>query len=189
MSDNRVTQEQNTVLGDQAGRDVIKHNYNIQGGPYSVRAMKRLIEKFDEQQKNDTTLQGYIAELEQYFAPKNGDVLGVEEKLRESAAANFIEYALEAKESYNKKVTKYVLYEAAQEINVHLLALTKTYFEFRIKPRLQGITEQELGHVILEFVINPLWTELDENPLGFTATDLAGMLYFLTGNCHITWKN
>jgi hypothetical protein len=64
-----------------------------------------------------------------------------------------------------------------------------SYFENEIKPLLQkGEDEQLINSMINERLVKPLIAELDENLLGFTAHDINGMLYFLTGNCHLKWN-
>jgi hypothetical protein len=44
-----------------------------------------------------------------------------------------------------------------------------------------------INSLISEKVINPLIVELGDNLFDFTPDDVQGMLYFLTGNCHIKW--
>jgi hypothetical protein len=71
---------------------------------------------------------------------------------------------------------------------VHLLALVESYFENEIRPQISlGKTSEEIKTLIQQLIVIPLLLELEENLLGFNASDINGMLYFLTGNCHIKW--
>jgi ABC-3C protein len=189
MSD--VTQKHNLVGGDQAGGDIDKsqRSYTFQKTQESISYMSRLLKKFEHERANNITLNGYVEQLEHYHSRLEGDVLGLEQKLKDGNAEDFIDFALKAKESFYKRLTKYQLYESAQEINVHLLALVISYFELQIAPRIRaGCDAQELGVLINQFILQPLLEQLEENTLGFTAVDINGMLFFLTGNCHLTWK-
>lgn len=187
MSDHEIKQEGNVVLGDQSAGDMFK--FSITKSQRSLASMKRLLKKFEEQVASNTTLSEYVEELKSYATQKEGDIIGLEEKLKGGPAEHFTEYALEAKESYHKKLTRYQLFEAAQQIHIHLLALTKDRFEYHIKPLLRGgIAEQQLALSLRELVIEPIREELDENPLDLNAVDVTGMLYFLTGNCHLRWN-
>jgi hypothetical protein len=186
MSEDKVNQTGNFVGENLAARDVNIKNYY---GPPSVQAMRRLVEKFEAELKSDPKLQQLIEELERYYKKKDGDMLTLEEKLEGSAAKNFTGNALVAKESYNKLLTKYSLYQSAQEINVYMLGRTMFLFDYYIKPKLrEGIDECALADLIMD-VERKLMIEVDDNPLKFTSIELVGMLYFLTGKCHLNWKD
>ncbi|HEX3142503.1 MAG TPA: ABC-three component system protein [Pyrinomonadaceae bacterium] len=191
MNDPEVKQEGNLVLGDQAAGSIDKstRSYNFPKPQQSASTMARLLKRFEYERTNNITLKGYIEELNHYYSPVEGDVIGLEQKLKDGKAENFLKFALSTKERFYKRLTKFELYESAQKINAHLLALVITYFELQIAPRIrQGLKEDELGTVIKEFIIEPLLREVEDNSLGFDAEDIAGMLFFLTGNCHLTWK-
>jgi hypothetical protein len=187
MSEGTVNQEGNIVAGHQGGRDVnVTNNYYP---PTSYQAMRRLVEKFEQEIKGDAKLQHFIEELERYYKQKHGDNLTLEEKLAGSAAKNFTDTALVAKESYSKLLTKYSLYQSAQEINVYLLGRTMFLFEYEIRPKLrEGINESALATLIID-VERQLMSEVDDNPLRFTSMEVVGMLYFLTAKCHLNWKD
>src|SRR4051812_31535972 len=103
MSDHEIIQEGNIVHGDQAAGGIYK--YSVTKSQQSLASMKQLLKRFEEQRANNATLNEYIEELKKYATPKEGEVIGLEEKLRGGPGENFIEYALEAKESYHKKLT------------------------------------------------------------------------------------
>lgn len=188
MDDNEIRQSGNIVVGDQAGRDVHKPNYVFQRSDIAISYMSELLRRFAEEQQNNLKLNGLIDDLDYYNSPLTGDVLGLEQKLTHGNRESFIDYALRAKERFHKKLVKYQFFESAQKINVHLLALVQSYFEYHIAPKIHSAASaEEISTLVQELVINPLLGQLEENTLGFTALDINGMLYFLTGNCHIKW--
>ena len=78
--------------------------------------------------------------------------------------------------------------EVAQKINVYLLAAVRSYYMLEIYPRICNNEDQmTINSLISEKIINPLIVELGDNLFDFTHEDILGMLYFLTGNCHIKW--
>jgi hypothetical protein len=190
MSDNEVRQSNNSVAGDQAGRDINKPTSNLTftQSKINISYMSSLLNKFQAELDGNVQLNAIIEDLNYYRCPYKDDVVGLEKKLRDGNREDFIDFALRTKERFHKKLVKYQLYESAQRINVHLLSMVVSYFENHIKPRiLNGHSSLEVGSLIQEFIVNPLLNELEENHLGFTAEDINGMLYFLTGNCHIKW--
>jgi hypothetical protein len=190
MSDNnnKVKQENNTVGGDQAGRDI--NNYNFGNNSSRLSQMTRLIEKFKTEKANNPQLSVFINELE-HFTNRigNENVIGLEEKLKAGNRENIIEFALRNKELYSRKLLKFQFSEAAQQINVYLLGLAEVYFTNYVYPKIcNDESESAVNTVLIEQVINPLINELDENVLDFSPTEINGMIYFLTGNCHIKWS-
>lgn len=190
MSDNnnKVKQENNTVNGSQAGRDI--NNFNFGSSTTKISQMTRLIEKFKTEKANNPQLNIFVNELE-HFTKRigNENVIGLEEKLKAGNRENIIEFALRNKELYSRKLLKFQFSEAAQQINVYLLGLAEVYFTNYVYPRIcNDAPETTVNTILMEQVINPLINELDENVLDFSPSEINGMIYFLTGNCHIKWS-
>lgn len=190
MSDNnnKVKQENNIVGHDQAGRDI--NNFILGNNSSKLSQMTRLIEKFKKEKANNPQLNVFINELE-HFTKRigNENVIGLEEKLKAGNKENIIEFALRNKELYSRKLLKFQFSEAAQQINVYLLGLAEVYFTNYVYPRIcNDESENIVNTVLMEQVITPLINELDENVLDFSPSEINGMIYFLTGNCHIKWN-
>lgn len=188
MSEEKVVLTDSKVIGDLAGRDIDKSKKYIFSGS-KTNYMQILLKKFKEEENANAPLQAYLEDLDYYNNKRTGDVIGLEEKLTLGDRSNFIDFAIGAKEKYHRKLYRYQFSEAAQLINIHLLGLVISYFENEIKPLIvKGEDEQFVNSMITERLIKPILDELDENLLGFSAHDINGMIYFLTGNCHINWK-
>jgi hypothetical protein len=188
MADDKITIDKSKIVGDVAAGNIDKSKtYDFSGSKSTYMGI--LLTKFKQEQENNQRLSAFIEDLDYYFNKKKDDVTGIQEKLE---AANrrqgFIEFAIEAKDRYHRKLYKFQFSEAAQKINLHLLGLVISYFENEIHPLLEkGEDEQLINSMITERLVMPLLNELDENYLGFTAHDINGMLHFLTGNCHLKW--
>ena len=183
MADDKISIEDSEIGGDVAGGDIDKSRKYIFTGSKSSY-MSILLEKFKKEQEGDSKLTEFIDDLDYYYNKRKDDVIGLEEKLSNAnRRQSFIDFAVEAKDKYHRKLYKYQFSEAAQKINIHLLGLVISYFENEIHPLLEkGEDEKLINSMITERLINPLMTELDENYLGFTAHDINGMLHFIAEN-------
>lgn len=178
----------NKVAGDIAGRDVNKPSH-LHLGEQKFSQMKILLEKFKKEQAESQQLTTFIEDLDYFNTPKqNETVVGLDNKLKAGNRQNFLEYATDVKDRYHRKLYKFQFSEAAQKINVHLLALVQSYYMNEVYPLVcENKDALVINSLISERIVQPLLSELDENTLGFSAQDINGMLYFLTGNCHIKW--
>ena len=187
MSDNTEISD-NDVGGDIAGRDIDKSSH-LHLGESKQTQMKILLKKFKEEQQENKQLNEFIDDLNYFNTPKGNEIIvGLENKLVAGNRTNLVDYAKDMKDRFHRKLYKYQFSEAAQKINLHLLALVQSYYMNEVYPM---ICENEdatvINALITERIIRPLLEELDDNTLGFNAQDINGMLYFLTGNCHIKW--
>lgn len=189
MSNNLVRQSGNTAGENIVGRDLIDNsitnNYSEIG---KFARLKELYNLFEQEKENNSEFKEFIEELQRYRTPKNEVVQGLKAKLIDGNRLNVIEFAEEVKDLYTRKLYANALYKSAQEINVFFLGLVWEYFTYSVYPLVcNGASEQEIGQAITQHISTPLQAALEGNTLGLTSTDINGMLYFLTGNCHIKW--
>lgn len=195
MANDKTIQKSNIVHGDNAGNDIIKNGDKVDGDKYVVNysskksKLQELFEKFEYEKENDIRIKTIIEDLEHFSSQRKGEVIGLEQKLINGKRETIIDYAMDCKDYYARKLYRYEFYESAQKINVYLLALVESYYHDSIFPLIkQGLSEPEIGKLVQDKIINPLLAELDGDTLGFSAKDIQGMLYLLTGNCHIKWN-
>jgi hypothetical protein len=194
MSENKVSQSKNEAGGDLAGRDIIRNRnsiyYDFGKGNRLIAPIQSLYAEFELEKETNPQITEFIEELNYYYNKLDGEVIGLEEKLKNANREGFIKFALRVKETYHKKLYRHQFSDTAQRINVFVLALVESYFTNIVYPKICAhASYEEINILIQENVINKVLNELGENVLGFTATDINGMLYFLTGNCHIEWTN
>jgi len=173
---------------DIAGRDI--NTTNIYVTHEKSAYLERLYNKYQEESKNNPQLISFIEDLDYYNSQVQGDaIIGLENKLIDGEKRNIIWYAKNVKERYHKKLFKISQFsEIAQEINVYLLATVRSYYMLEIYPQVcNKEDDQIISALISQKIVNPLLTDLGDNLFGFTPDDIQGMLYFLTGNCHIKW--
>jgi hypothetical protein len=186
----QTTSQDGNTAENIAGRD-INDNRTFHFSSLSSakhKKLKDLFEKFEHEKKNNIQLNEIIDDLLHYTTPKAEIVVGLEAKLRAANRDGQIEFAKEVKEKYAKKLTKYQFFMSAQKINVYLLGLVWTYFMQAVYPMIcNGESEEKINSAINSLIIEPLLEALDGDTMEFNPPEIFGMIYFLTGNCHIKW--
>jgi len=154
----------------------------------------RLFSKLNSEVISNDRYPQILEELQRYLTDK--DSYGLEKKLIDGGfSEQEIIKASDRKEMYVKKQEKNILYVSAQRIYCELLAKIMIDFEVYIDPLInRGETKEVILKEISEKVINPMFSLLNENAaddevLYFNAEEIYGMIYYLTGRCHLNWKN
>ncbi len=119
--------------------------------------------------------------------PKLGRNL--EQKLLDGNKNHVIPFAIECKHRINKKISKYGLFRTANDVFVYLLGHIETKFLTTIKSRIcsEKFESYEIDDLIESEIINKLWGDCQYSSLFENFDELYGLLYLLTGNCHIDW--
>jgi len=188
---NHVNQEDNSVEGDLVGRDKFEKNYHIGSTAFSGSSqLEKLYSRFEEEKRTNATIDNIIDELQHYKNQlSDSSVLGLNVKLENGNRAHYLEFAMTVKEKFTKKLLKNEHSESAQEIYAFLLAKVYSSFQTNIKPRMtENHPEEYITRLIHEHIIKPLEDILGDNLLKIYEDDIHGMIYFLTGNCHLNWN-
>ncbi|WP_339886715.1 ABC-three component system protein [uncultured Flavobacterium sp.] len=189
---NEVTQSDNIIEnGDLAGRDINKSTYNIGRITFGGQSqLEKLYERL-EKEKNESTIFSEIVDELLHFksnADDNG-FIGLEKKLENGNRINYLHFAETSKEKFAKKLLKNEHSETAQLIYAFLLAKVYSSFQTNIYPRIyEGLSEEFINQLVTEYIIKPLEDILGNNLLRIYDDEINGMIYFLTGNCHIKWN-
>ena len=186
-----VTQKENTVKGDLAGRDINKSIYNIGRVTFGGKSQLELLyEKLEKERKNDTVFSEIIDELLHYRQQvKDEKVIGLEQKLKNGNRLKYLEFAEKTKEIFVKKLLKNEHSETAQAIYAFILAKIYSGFSTYVYPKImEGQPDEIINQHISNFIIQPLEDLLGVNLLRIYEDEIYGMIYFLTGNCHIKWE-
>ena len=172
---------ENIVGGDQQLH--VTNNYV----PPSILAP--LYKRLREADANQPANEHIVEQLRHYCSvDSDGDIRGLEEKLKDSERQDLLLMATKLKEAASMKIMKWQTSGVAQEIITSILAHIHTAFTLHVVPIVQaGGSRIEVDQVISEKVIKPTETMLGDNDLVLTHVDLLGMLFFLGGNCHVRW--
>ena len=186
---NRVEVSGSQIGNDLVGRDKNVLNVNLYDSSEKVFAyIQSLSLKFKKEQEQDEKIDSLIEGLI-YYTNSDGVVLGLDKKLEDTEFEINLKYARSAKERFSKKLFKFEYFQSAQEIFVFLLAKIESNFAMFIYPKLiESTKREEVLDLIEKHIIKPIYDELGDNVLGLNQVDIYGMMYFLTGNCHLDWK-
>lgn len=169
------------------------HIHQQVGGQNS--RMASWFRKLKEEIDHDDKLQKKMADIMRYRT-KLPHTLGLKRKLQDGGYnKTAIDKACRLKQGYAKKATKYQYYEMANRIDDYLFAILSNRFDDYVYPLI--VNQRPLADIkqaVSDQVIIPVMKELNENGeddiyLCYTTDDILGMLYYLTGNCHINWAN
>lgn len=189
MSDSLV--RNNSAIGAQA--NVMENNGTINIGNSRSR-LSATFERLEQEILNNTRKE-VIDELLMYTTKLDG-TKGLEEKLQDGGFQKmFIQKAIIQKEMYAKRATKYECYPAAQEIILSLFARIKNEFDVRIYPMIiTGVDVPLIMQEVHKQIVSPFLQMIETNgandqSLYFNMDHIYGMIYYLTGMCHLNWKD
>ena len=185
MSDSFVRND--STVGTQAN---VKENYGYISIGNSRSRLSATFERLEQEILNNTT-QEVIDELLMYTTKLDG-TKGLEEKLQDGGFKNlFIQKAILQKEMYAKRATKYECYPAAQK----MFARIKNEFDIKIYPMIsKGADVSSIMQEVHKQIVSPILQMIETNgandqSLYFNMDHIYGMIYYLTGMCHLNWKD
>ena len=189
MSDSFV--QNDSTVGTQAN---VKENYGYISIGNSRSRLYATFERLEQEILNNTRKE-VIDELLMYTTKLDG-TKGLEEKLQDGGFQKmFIQKAIIQKEMYAKRATKYECYPAAQEIILSLFARIKNEFDVRIYPMIiTGVDVPLIMQEVHKQIVSPILQMIETNgandqSLYFNMDHIYGMIYYLTGMCHLNWKD
>jgi hypothetical protein len=174
--------------GDVVGGNKTAYTY-IFSGPVSPLTHLSL-EYENELIKCSSEIGACLPALQHYMRGIDSDqVQGLDEKLRDAARDEQVIEASRQKEIFAKHLHKHATSRAAQKIFLYLLGELLNKFKIYIVPKINaGMTNLEIDRAVYEEVFSPTLQSLDKNVLDLFHDEIWGMIYYLTGNCHIKWS-
>ena len=181
---NFITRLRNVIAGnDIVGRDKITNN--ILPLPRQLDLLSESYKKEVEENKTTTSI---IDELNHY-KNKRTEIRDLTEKLTEAGFTDLIDEGEELKELVAKLIIKNQNYKSAQKIITYLLSEVESIFNSKIKHKLTDTDEiNQVKLLIREHIEKEVGDKLGENVLEIFNRQISGMVFFLTGNCHLEWK-
>ena len=189
MADKNTTFVQDTTVGGKlVGRD--DNSMNFISSYNCCMYLEELYEKFQKEKETCPEFKEMCSELDYLNSQvENDKVIGLEEKLKAGGRERILDYAAKMKEKFHKKLMLYSQYSnAAQDINIYILSKVQRGFMMDVYTLIcNNESESKIDAMIDEKIINPVKAELGINLFKYDEGDIMGMIFFLTGNCHIKW--
>lgn len=191
-----VVQTGNEAGGHLGARDVnavtIEGDLNI--NPPQMRGestLARLYKRLRDEVADDQQLTEYIDHLKIFTrVVEDESIVGLEGKLDAAKRTDQLDMAMAMKEMVYSELRANMFSETFQTIYATLMAKIHEDFETWVRPAIvDGESRATIDQLISERVIKPVVLELDECSEydGVAIPTVRGMLYFLTGNCHLVW--
>jgi len=169
---------------------------NIEGNVYlskKTRFAKRF-EKLNKEVASDERYEGIMESLKYYLTSRDG--IDMPTKLHDGGfkESEIIE-ATRKKEKYAKRLELNKFFESAQWIDSQLFGKIKMDFEAFVLPLVNaGASKDEILKEVVLKVVQPVLDLINiegenDEVLNYNADDIFGMVYYLTGQCHLNWKN
>lgn len=185
---NTVSVQDATVVGKLVGRDDNSTNF-ITSYERSMY-LEKLYEEFQKEKETCPELKEMCADLDYLNSQvENDKVIGLEEKLKSGGRERILDYATRMKEKFHKKLMLTSQYSnAAQDVNVYILSKVQRGFMMDVYTLIcNNESGEKIDAMIEEKIIKPVKAELGINLFKYDEGDIMGMIFFLTGNCHIKW--
>ena len=168
---------------------------NAMHGDIQFAKISRLGQRFKrlkEEVEKDIRYNGFIDDFKRYNTELDGK--SMPDKLADGGFSKLeIQRATIKKHQYSKKLEKNKLYETAQLIDMELLAIINLNFETYVEPLIEKKAEKSLIKTcVREKIIDPIFQLINQDGqedtfLNYNVDDIYGMVFFLTGKCHLNW--
>lgn len=185
-------------FNDTKIRKVDNYNPNAREvNNYYTQSESRLggwFRRLNDEINNDIRLQKKLDDIKRYRT-KLPHTIGLEAKLKDGGfSQSAIDKARRLKMYFAKKSTRFQYYESAQLIDGYLFAKLCQHFDTYILPNIESQPLCDIRQMVYEKVVLPIIDEINANgsydrQLCYNEDDIYGMLYYLTGKCHINWKD
>lgn len=168
---------------------------NVAGGNLTITppnrnsSLRELILTIRRDFSNDSAFTEFLEELSEYMKDRpNSEIIGLEEKLKKGNREDLIRDATYLKNKFSKLLVRGQLSISSQKIFCHILAHICTVFRMIVKPQIvAGVTKQQIEQTIYDEIINKIYAEISDTMTDITQDHIHGMIYYLTGNCHLDW--
>lgn len=149
------------------------------------KAIKAILETIEE----NPEFEGIIEELAEYITDRPGrEIIGVEKKLENGGRQDLLEDAIYLKSKFERFLAKKQLSLTEQNVYAHVLAAMETSFNQLIRPLIkEGRPTSEIDEAVHKHIIEPIYASVVGFNASVNTSTVRGMLYFLTGKCHLLW--
>ncbi|MHA6299833.1 ABC-three component system protein [Devosia sp. CAU 1758] len=191
-----IAQSDNSVGGHMAARDVIAPSgdyiVNVTHGGRATSQLHKLYKKLSEEAEGDKVLTTFIRQLEVYTRQVADEkVIGLEGKFAAANREIELDMAKVMKESVYADLRENLFSPTYQRIAATLMGKIHESFRNNVTPLVdEEASNKEIDFAVNTLVVAPIVHELSECPDFYDdpIRIVRGMLYFLTGNCHLGWR-
>ncbi|MBT9098387.1 hypothetical protein KFZ76_11785 [Methylovulum psychrotolerans] len=170
---------------DSAGHRGDNHFYQA-----PMSSLEKAISQIRTNLAGDEKLYDIISDLNDYITDYPlRQIIGLDKKLEQGKRQDLIEEAILLKNKFERRIAKNQMSMSEQHIYVQVLATINTIWQLKIKPMISnGDSSQAVDEAILQNLIQPVHTAIVTYDSLINTDTVRGMLFFLTGKCHLAWE-
>lgn len=180
-----------TIKDSEIGGSVhVGDHFQIIIPPPDPQAISRALAKLQDLSEDDEDFQYFIDRLDFFTTQKlRSPVIGLEEKLRNGGREDLVEVAIERKDAFAKRLMRSQLSRRRQWIFLHILQKISFAFEQLVRPLiLKEAPPEVIDRVIMDGIVDTIYREVMGEDITIDLHTISGMLFFLTGKCHLIWE-
>ncbi|CAB3960446.1 MULTISPECIES: ABC-three component system protein [Burkholderia] len=187
-----TSQSHNDVTGDLVGGDKVDNRkttvIQLVASTTAGQELEGLYAKLKADGIGDASHGQFSAKLQHYMSSTtDGDVRGLDAKLRDSGREDQIWAAKGLKERAVKSIMRHQTSRTAQRVYTIVLSELHAAFTLTVTPVIQEGADRVAVDQCINAILQATKSMLGENVLEFDVMDLLALLYYLGGNCHIRW--
>lgn len=168
-------------------KDSAKHIGDNNFAP--LTSLETAIEQIKKKWDRDEKLVDLIEELADYITEHpDRAIIGLEKKLEQGERIDLFSRARWLKNKFARRVAKNQMSITEQYVYTQILSAINTAWFQNIHPSIvSGAKNHEIDRLIHEELIKPIHQAIVRFDCTITTETVSGMVYFLTGKCHLVW--
>lgn len=156
----------------------------------AVSSLEQAVIEIKKNLGEDKKAVDIIDELADYITEHpTRKVIGLENKLKNGDREDLKDRAVLLKNRFERKVAKNQMSLAEQHVYVQVLSAISSIWHSKIKPIIDiDASKNAVDSVLFSELIEPVHKAVVRYDTLATSESVSGMLYFLTGKCHLEWE-
>lgn len=155
-----------------------------------LSSLEKAIEKIKETWGGEKELVDIIEDLAGYITDHpTRKIIGLEKKLEQGDRKELIEHATLLKNRFERRIARNQMSLSEQHVYIQVLSAINTTWIYNIRPLIEnGVDSKEIDGAIMTKLIEPVHKAIVSYDCTVSTDLVSGMLYFLTGKCHLVWS-
>lgn len=156
---------------------------------FALTSLEQAIEQIKKSLGGNKEVVEIIEELADYITDSpNRKIIGLENKLTIGGRSDLKDRAVLLKNRFERRVAKNQMSLAEQHVYVQILSAISSIWHAKIKPLIDiGTSKNHIDSIVYTELVEPIHKAVVRYDTLSTSETVSGMLYFLTGKCHLEW--
>ena len=157
----------------------------------ALSSLEQAVEQIKTELGADKDAVEIIEDLADYITEyPHREIIGLDNKLAKGKRLDLKDRAVLLKNRFERRVARNQMSLAEQHVYVQILSAISSIWHSKIKPLIDiGTSKTVIDSVIHTELIEPVHKAIVRYDTLATSELVSGMLYFLTGKCHLDWSS